>query len=613
MADSMQTKNVSIVVSKHQGLTDALKDLARRQKMEMSDGVITLREWDKTISKLEEINNRRKKAGKIPIYFGGSDKKDYKHNYVVHENQKIEFSESEIKSLYEAMGVSFKKETSDQENKVEFKQDKTVSNAKGNTKVESAVQDSVPSDSSKVAAKVAPQAEKVEPQAAKEELQAEKVEPQAEKVEPQAVKEDPQAEKVEAQVEKADPKPNQDQGKTAKINDKWMSEIKNENGKYTLQVSLSVGNEEGSTFDLTADTKEELIEKAAKFEELRDLHYLSHEKKQVGLDENGDPKYDDFDCDDHLVGLNINKKLLEFVKSGDEDLQKAAAWVFGNGLILYHVSDDSISKELFNAILDTKNPEIIYSAVVSDYDSIPGDKDSMLALSGIVDNPEFKSNCGDKVKAYSDAILKEFFNRTETSGDKDIQGRKWANYIALSPEVRHKVIPNLNAKQTMYIIKREDLGLTTKDILNLAQTNFGDEFTDDDLRTIISKLPNNLTDREAGWLSAILGPRTGVRDEKVITFPERPFHVMKTGEKFRDVLANYVLNHNVCTSLNEKKNWSNDRKLEAAQEYAKDFEQDIAKQMGIEDPNNLNVGQVLDFGKVKEWKQPNAINWAMFY
>lgn len=107
MADT-DVQKVSIVIKKGQGLTQALRDHANKLGMEKSDGTISKQEWNRTIDKLVEINQKRKEAGQGSIFTGGTDRHDYKHSFVVHPNQKIDFTEEEINSLYESMGVSLR-------------------------------------------------------------------------------------------------------------------------------------------------------------------------------------------------------------------------------------------------------------------------------------------------------------------------------------------------------------------------------------------------------------------------------------------------------------------------------------------------------------------------
>ncbi|MDR1168580.1 MAG: hypothetical protein LBK53_06820 [Heliobacteriaceae bacterium] len=102
----------TLTIKKGQGLTYALLDLVKAQKMEISDGKITLAEWNATIDKLAEIQQARRQAGKASIFTGGTDKNDYQTNFVVHPNQQIEFSAEEMDMLYTAMGVSLASGTS---------------------------------------------------------------------------------------------------------------------------------------------------------------------------------------------------------------------------------------------------------------------------------------------------------------------------------------------------------------------------------------------------------------------------------------------------------------------------------------------------------------------
>lgn len=113
MADT-DVQGVSIVIKKGQGLTQALRDHANKLGMEKSDGTISGQEWNRTIDKLVEINQKRKEAGQASIFTGGTDRHDYRHSFVVHPNQKIDFTDAEIKELYESMGVTLSTQAAQQ-------------------------------------------------------------------------------------------------------------------------------------------------------------------------------------------------------------------------------------------------------------------------------------------------------------------------------------------------------------------------------------------------------------------------------------------------------------------------------------------------------------------
>lgn len=104
---------VKIQIKKNLGITHALKDLVEQQKMELSDGKITAKEWNAVLDKLIEIQQNRKSNGQASIFGGGTDKtKSGWHNsFVVQPNQEIEFTADEIGQLYEAMGAKFTKDS----------------------------------------------------------------------------------------------------------------------------------------------------------------------------------------------------------------------------------------------------------------------------------------------------------------------------------------------------------------------------------------------------------------------------------------------------------------------------------------------------------------------
>ncbi len=85
-----------ITIQKGQGLTQALKKYAEKAGFSFSGGSISKQEWQKTIKVLDQIQAERSKSNKGSIFGNG---------YEVQTGQKIEFSESESKRLWDAMGV----------------------------------------------------------------------------------------------------------------------------------------------------------------------------------------------------------------------------------------------------------------------------------------------------------------------------------------------------------------------------------------------------------------------------------------------------------------------------------------------------------------------------
>lgn len=80
----MSTNSVitsKITIKKKEGITHALKHLAESiPNSVISDGKITLKEWNSTMDKLVEINEERLRNGKKSIFTGGTDRKDYRHS-----------------------------------------------------------------------------------------------------------------------------------------------------------------------------------------------------------------------------------------------------------------------------------------------------------------------------------------------------------------------------------------------------------------------------------------------------------------------------------------------------------------------------------------------------
>ena len=62
----------------------------------------------------------------------------------------------------------------------------------------------------------------------------------------------------------------------------------------------------------------------------------------------------------------------------------------------------------------------------------------------------------------------------------------------------------------------------------------------------------------------------------------------------------------------EKTDWTTARKREAVNKYVKEFGFKIAKNLGLENPNKIYPGQIIDFSKI-EWQEPGTLNWWFWY
>ena len=105
---------MTIKIKKDKGITHALKNvvdnLIKQKKAELTDGKITLQEWNAVMDKLIELQNNRKAQGKSSIFGGGTDKTNsgWHNSFVVHPEQEISFTAEETAQIYEAMGVVIK-------------------------------------------------------------------------------------------------------------------------------------------------------------------------------------------------------------------------------------------------------------------------------------------------------------------------------------------------------------------------------------------------------------------------------------------------------------------------------------------------------------------------
>lgn len=90
------------------GLTQALKKFIEQNPNSILSGdkKITCSEWNETIKKLIDINNKRTQGGGESIFEGGNDSNDWQNNFVVHKGDEIVFSADEMGQLFQAMGLT---------------------------------------------------------------------------------------------------------------------------------------------------------------------------------------------------------------------------------------------------------------------------------------------------------------------------------------------------------------------------------------------------------------------------------------------------------------------------------------------------------------------------
>lgn len=114
----MEISAQSIQIQKNQGLTQALRAHVGK------DAKISAQQWDRTIDTLIKINEDRKASGASTIFTGGTDKSKagYHTSFVVKPDQKIDFSQNEMKELYSAMGITLGETAKEVEKTEELKE-----------------------------------------------------------------------------------------------------------------------------------------------------------------------------------------------------------------------------------------------------------------------------------------------------------------------------------------------------------------------------------------------------------------------------------------------------------------------------------------------------------
>ena len=105
----MAENGLTQITINQKGITWELKNLIENNKnCKMSDGKITASEWDKTMDALADIDMERRRKNETPIFTCScydKSKDKYQENFIVQPGQKIEFTQSEMEQIYNAMGV----------------------------------------------------------------------------------------------------------------------------------------------------------------------------------------------------------------------------------------------------------------------------------------------------------------------------------------------------------------------------------------------------------------------------------------------------------------------------------------------------------------------------
>ena len=104
----------TVKVRKDQSLTSILKEMIEKMKNKNPDGIfisddkITHQEWINVMTKLDEINNKRKSEGEASIFTGGNDKTrgGWRNSYIIKPGEEITFKKEELEELFTSMGVS---------------------------------------------------------------------------------------------------------------------------------------------------------------------------------------------------------------------------------------------------------------------------------------------------------------------------------------------------------------------------------------------------------------------------------------------------------------------------------------------------------------------------
>ncbi len=362
---------------------------------------------------------------------------------------------------------------------------------------------------------------------------------------------------------------------------------KSKGGKYNVDVDMNM-KLQGSTYVgdqriVAIETEEEA---KALQEELLGLRELYSEIAYY--DKDGERRAEPEISDERKA--EIITKLTDTISNKDKPLEvrQAAAFAATYGCL-------SSDETLLNAIIDTKDPAIINRLEGYDLKPEQWEKIYNMAL-----KPEFRKSDGyhDVYRMLigaevnfslntPDEIKFKAFNNLPRSWDKD--GSAYYVISQLSVAFLNEHMEEIKPEDVFYLYARSE-GEMDKETFD---ANF------------IPSIPANPTAEQVDKIRDTM--------KRLPEDVRGNYHLIESGDRFYNIIMDKILaNPSIIEALGKKTDWDDARKKEAINEYINDFGDDIAKQLGIDDPSKIQPGQILDFSKVK-WPQPNGFNWFFNY
>ncbi len=362
---------------------------------------------------------------------------------------------------------------------------------------------------------------------------------------------------------------------------------KSKGGKYNVDVDMNMklqgSTSVGDQRIVAIETEEEA---KALQEELLGLRELYSEIAYY--DKDGEWRAEPEISDERKA--EIITKLTETISNKDKPLEvrQAAAFAATYGRLY----DD---ETLQNAIIDTND-----SAIINRLDGIDLKPEQWEKIYNMALRPEFRKSGGynDVYRMLIGAEANFSLNTPDEIKFKAFNNlpRTWSkdgNAYGLIPQ-----LPVAFLNEHMEEIKPED-----KFYLYARSEGEMDKETFD--TNFIPSIPANPTGEQVDKIR-----------ETIEHLPEDvrgDYHLIESGDRFYNIIMNRILaNPSIIEALGKKTDWDDARKKEAINEYINDFGDDIAKQLGIDDPSKIQPGQIFDFSKVK-WPQPSGLNWFFNY
>lgn len=357
-----------------------------------------------------------------------------------------------------------------------------------------------------------------------------------------------------------------------------------------VDLSLDMSNYVGLA---TPEIETDSLEKAKEYEQqLLNLKNIYHELCNEECSEATKEKY--------------KSELINVIKDENTDIKVRQAAVF---VANYSLSGNN--KEIMDEIINTKNSQLIGCCLCGNDSYMPTnsyskeqlDKIHELAVNQQFTDVEYNENWDNS------GLLPDIIKGLISYGTEEQRFRAFNEFHSQVSET----YPNLSLEfirdNWTKIPKDCKLKMLANTIVLMHNGNAVGTVLEKEAfeNFILPLLPQPPTEDDVNLLKEAM--------RRTLSAENRAsYHLIESGDRFHNIIANYMMEHleETFPKVAEKTDWTTERKREAVNKYVKEFGVQIAKNVGLNNPNKIYPGQIIDFSKI-EWKEPNMLNWWFWY